>query len=133
MYFNFRIRLLELEDVASKQTYLGVVEHLISENGNFRQVAREKCGGVIMKVIIMKLEISQLHCKRIARENVGTLPLIYKVSKKLARLDPFATELFFWNLNMFFLTMYWLFYYCFLLFLIQLSIIYQMNQKTCSY
>ena len=32
MYFNFRIRLLELEGVSSKQTYFGVVEQVITEN-----------------------------------------------------------------------------------------------------
>ena len=35
MYFNFRIRLLELEGVSSKQTYLGVVEQVITENINY--------------------------------------------------------------------------------------------------
>ena len=57
MYFNFTIGLLELEGVSSKQTYLGVVEQLIAEHDNYQQVARENCGGVIMK-----LEITQLHC-----------------------------------------------------------------------
>ena len=65
MYFNFRIRLLELEGVSSKQTYFGVVEQLISENDNCKQVSHENCGGVIIKVIIMKPEITQLHCKHI--------------------------------------------------------------------
>ena len=60
MYFNFRITLFELEGVSSKQTYLGVVEQLITENDNC-----EICGGVIMKVIVMKLEITQLRCKHI--------------------------------------------------------------------
>ena len=60
MYFNFTIRLLELECVPSNQTYLGVVEQLITENDNYQQVARDNCGGVIMKVIVMKLEIIQL-------------------------------------------------------------------------
>ena len=50
MYFNFTIRLLELENVSSKQ--------LISENDHFQQVAREYYGGVIMKVIVMKLEVT---------------------------------------------------------------------------
>ena len=57
MYFNFTIRLHELEGVSSKQTYLGVVEQLITENDNYQQVARENCGGVIMKVIGIKLDI----------------------------------------------------------------------------
>ena len=58
MYFNFRIRLLELEGVSSKQTYLGVVEQVITENNNYPQVACENCGGVIMNVIVMKLEMT---------------------------------------------------------------------------
>ena len=58
MYFNFRIRLLELEGVSSKQTYLGVVEQVITENINYQQVACKNCGGVIMKVIVMKLEMT---------------------------------------------------------------------------
>ena len=59
MYFNLTIRLLELEEsVSTKQTYLGVVEQLITENDNYQQVARDNCGGVIMKVIVMKLEIN---------------------------------------------------------------------------
>ena len=41
MYFSFIIRLLELEAVSSKQTYLGVVEQLITENDNYQQVVRE--------------------------------------------------------------------------------------------
>ena len=65
MYFNFTIRLLELEDVSSKQTYLGVVEQVITENDHYQQVARENCGCVIMKVIVMKLEITQLRCEEI--------------------------------------------------------------------
>ena len=65
MYFNFTIRLLELEGVSPKQTYLGVMEQLITENDNYQQVARENCGGVIMKVIVMKLEITQLRCEDI--------------------------------------------------------------------
>ena len=64
MYFNFTIRLLELECVSSKQTYLGVVEQLITENDNY-QVARKNCGGVIMKVIVMKFEITQVRCEDI--------------------------------------------------------------------
>ena len=47
MYFNFRIRLLD--SVSTKQTYLGMVEPVITENDHFKQVAREYCGGVIMK------------------------------------------------------------------------------------
>ena len=65
MYFNFTIRLLEFEGVSSKQTYLGVVEQLITEDDNYQQLARENCGGVIMKVIVMKLEITQLRCEDI--------------------------------------------------------------------
>ena len=65
MYFNFTIKLLEFEDVSSKQTYLGVVEQLITEDDNYQQLARENCGGVIMKVIVMKLEITQLRCEDI--------------------------------------------------------------------
>ena len=53
MYFNFTIRLLELEGVTSKQTYLGLLEQLITENDNYQHVVRENCGGVIMKIIIM--------------------------------------------------------------------------------
>ena len=89
MYFNFRIRLLELEDVSSKQTYLCVVEQVISENDSFKQVARENCGGVIMKVIVMKPEITQLRwqhistCSKDKCEDIVT----YKVSRKLARFD----------------------------------------------
>ena len=45
MYFNFKIRLIELEGVSSKQTYLGVVEQLITDNDNYQQVACENCGG----------------------------------------------------------------------------------------
>ena len=58
MYFNFRIRLLELEGVSSKQTYLGVVEQVITENNNYQQVTCKNCGDVIMKVIVMKLEMT---------------------------------------------------------------------------
>ena len=65
MYFNFTIRLLELEGVSSKQTYLGVVEQLITENDHYQQEARENCGCVIMKVIVMKLEITLLRCEDI--------------------------------------------------------------------
>ena len=56
MYFYFRIILFELEGVSSKQTYLGVVEQVITENDTYQQVACENCGGVIMKVIVMNLE-----------------------------------------------------------------------------
>ena len=79
MYFNFTIRLLGLEGVSSKYTHLGVVEQLITENDNYQQVARENCGGVIMKVIVMRLEITQLRC-----EDIVTY---YKVSRRLARFD----------------------------------------------
>ena len=50
-----------------------MVEQLITENdNNYEQVARENCGGVIMKVIVVKLE----SCV------VRTLLLInYKVSR----------------------------------------------------
>ena len=58
MYFNFRRRLLELEDGSSKQTYLGVMEQVITENNNYQQVACGNCGVVIMKVIVMKLEVT---------------------------------------------------------------------------
>ena len=78
MYFNFTIRLLELEGVSSKQTNLGVVEQVITENDNYQQVARENCGGVI----VMKLEITQLRCEDIVTYNIS-----YKVSRKLARFD----------------------------------------------
>ena len=40
------------------QKYFGVVEQLITENDNYQQVACKKCGGVIMNVIVMKLEIT---------------------------------------------------------------------------
>ena len=51
MYFNFSIKLLELEDVSSKQTiYLGVVEQVIAENDNYQQAACKNCGGIIMKL-----------------------------------------------------------------------------------
>ena len=65
MYLNFTIILLELEGVSSKQTYSGAVEQLITEKDNYQQVVRENCGGVIMKVIVMKLEITQLRCEDI--------------------------------------------------------------------
>ena len=65
MYFNFTKGLLKLEGISSKQTYLGVVEQLITENDNYQQEAREHCGGVIMKVFVMKLEITQLRCEDI--------------------------------------------------------------------
>ena len=82
MYFKFTIRLLELEGVSSKLTYLGMVEQVITENDNYQQVACENCGGVIMKVILMKLEITQLHFEYIVTYNIS-----YKVSRKLARFD----------------------------------------------
>ena len=53
MYFNFRIILIELEGVSSKQTCLGVVSQVITENDNYQQVACENCGGVIMKFEII--------------------------------------------------------------------------------
>ena len=89
MYFNFRIRLLELDGVSLKQTYLCVVEQLITENDNFKQVARENCGGVIMKIIIMKPEITQLRCKHINTYSKDKCEDIanYKMSRKLARFD----------------------------------------------
>ena len=55
MYLNFIIRILELDGVSSKQTYLGVVEHMIKENNNYQPVTCENYGGVIIKVIVMKL------------------------------------------------------------------------------
>ena len=86
MYFNLRIRLLELEGVSSKQTYLGVVEQVITENNNYQQVACENCGGVIMKVIVMKLEISQLrsnHSNTYSKDKCEDI-VNYNVSRKLA-------------------------------------------------
>ena len=50
MYFNFTIRLLELEGVSSD---------------TYQQVARENCGCVIIKNIVMRLEITQLRCEDI--------------------------------------------------------------------
>ena len=79
MYFNFTIR----------QTYLGVVEQLITENDNYQQVARENGGGVIIKVIVMKLEITQLCCNHIntySKEKCEDV-VTYKVYRKLARFD----------------------------------------------
>ena len=89
MYFSFTLRHLELEGVSSKQTYLGVVEQFITDNDNFQQVARENCGGVILKVIVMKLEISQLRCKHINTYSKDKCEdtVTYKVSSKLARFD----------------------------------------------
>ena len=78
MYFNFIIRLLELERVSSKQTYLGAVEQVITEKDNYQQVVGQNCGGVIMKVIVMKLEITKLRCEDI---------VTYKVSRKLSKFD----------------------------------------------
>ena len=52
------VLLLVLDGVSSKQTYLDVVEQLITENDNYQQVACENYGGVIMKSIVMKLEIT---------------------------------------------------------------------------
>ena len=48
MYYNFTIRLLELESISSKQIYLGVMEQFITENDNYKQVAHANCGGVII-------------------------------------------------------------------------------------
>ena len=89
MYFNFTITLLELEGVSSKQTYLGVVEQLITDNDNYQQVARENCGSVIMKVIVMNLEITQLRYKHIntySKEKCEDI-VTYKGSRKLARFE----------------------------------------------
>ena len=52
MFFNLRMRLLELEGVTSKQTYLGVVEQLITENAKYQQVACENCGGVLCMLLL---------------------------------------------------------------------------------
>ena len=41
------------------------MEQLITENDHYQHVARENCGAVIIKVTIMKPEITQLHCKHI--------------------------------------------------------------------
>ena len=78
MYFNFRIGLLELEGVSSKQTYLDVVDHVITENNNYQQVTRKNCGGVIMTVIVMKLEMTcvPIILILISRTNVKTLSII---------------------------------------------------------
>ena len=78
MYFNFR-------GVSSKQTYLAVVEQLITENDNYQQVACENCGGVIMKVIVMKLEICK-HVNNYSKDKCEEI-VTYKVSRKLARFD----------------------------------------------
>ena len=54
-------------------------------------IISKHCGGVIMKVIVMKLEITQLRCEDIliliARRNVRTLSLKNKVSRKLTRFE----------------------------------------------
>ena len=50
MYFNFTIRLLELENVSSKQ--------LISENDHFQQVAREYYEGVATLIMILYVTIN---------------------------------------------------------------------------
>ena len=62
---------------------------MITENHNYQQVARENCGGVIMKVIIMKPEITQLRCKHITTYSKDKCEDIvtYKVFRKLARFD----------------------------------------------
>ena len=87
MYFSFTIRLLELEGISSKQTYLGVVEQLITGNDTYQQVAREHCGGVIMKVNVMKLEITQLRSKHINTYNKCEDIVTYNVSRKLVRFE----------------------------------------------
>ena len=51
---------------------------MITDNDKYQQVPCENCGGVIMKVTVMKLEITQLPCEDV---------VIYKVSRKLARFD----------------------------------------------
>ena len=51
--FQLYNKTYEFEGVSSKQTYLGVVEQLITENDNYQQVARGNCGGVIMKVLAL--------------------------------------------------------------------------------
>ena len=58
-----------------------------TENNNYQQVARTHCGDVIMKVIVMKLEMTcvPIIFILIARTNMRTLSLI-KVSRKLAAL-----------------------------------------------
>ena len=58
---------------------------MITENNNYQQGACKNCGGVIMKVIVMKLEMTciPIILILIARTNVRTLSLI-KVSRKLA-------------------------------------------------
>ena len=62
---------------------------LITENDNYQQVAWENCGGVIMKVIVMKLEKTQLRCKHINTYIKDKCEYIvtYKVARKLARFD----------------------------------------------
>ena len=89
MYFNFTIRPLELEGISWKQTYLCVAEQVITENDNYQQVARENCGGVIMIVIIMKLEITQLRYKHIITYSKGKCEDIvtYRVSRKFSMFD----------------------------------------------
>ena len=64
-----------------------MVEQLITENDNYQQVARDNCGGVIMKVIVMKLEISQLRCKHITTYSKDKGEDIVKVFIKLAMFD----------------------------------------------
>ena len=69
----------------NKHIKLGVVEHVITENKNYQQVACKNCGGVIMKVIVMKLEMTcvPIILILIVRTNVRALSLI-KVSRKFA-------------------------------------------------
>ena len=66
-----------------------MVEQLITEIDNYQQVACESCGGVIMKVIVMKFEIIQLCCKHINTyiKDKCEVIVIYMVSRKLARFD----------------------------------------------
>ena len=59
---------------------------MITENNNYRQVACENCGGVIMKVIVMKLEM--ISCVAIililiAQDKCEDI-VTSKVSRKLA-------------------------------------------------
>ena len=64
-----------------------MVEQVITENDNYQQVACENCGGVIIKVIVMKLEITQLRCKHIKTYNSKDKCediVTYKVFRKLA-------------------------------------------------
>ena len=66
-----------------------MVEQLITENDTYQQVACENCSDVIMKVIVMKLEITQLRCKLINTYSKDKCEDIvtYKVFRKLTRFD----------------------------------------------